>query len=236
MGESMNARTRLMAQACGFFSLIMLPTVLVMIQFLRNKRLNSVVFAGSIVLATFGLIMVVRIVAKLRGFRDDVRTRAWLEAMQRRTEAAADMKDAKDKDSKLLAELRGQVRARLSPSAKQPSHWKGLDDKDLQHHLIQLLRLLGRRVQRAGDSAAGAFDLVVDNSAIVSCRAQSKSDAKAAAERLSKFLRANPNCSAAILVCPNGFAAQTRYFTEGSSLILWDADNIARLVTEEKLA
>ena len=63
-----------------------------------------------------------------------------------------------------------------------------------------------------------------------------KREAHAAADKLSNFLRANPNCNAAILICPDGFTARTRYFSEGSSLILWDADNIARLVNEEKLA
>jgi hypothetical protein len=37
-------------------------------------------------------------------------------------------------------------------------------------------------------------------------------------------------------VWPKGFSAAARYLARGSNLILWDADNIARVVRERKLA
>jgi hypothetical protein len=77
---------------------------------------------------------------------------------------------------------------------------------------------------------------VIDNNAIVQCGAESKKRATVAAEQLLRTMRANPTCKAAILVWPKGFSARTRYLARGTNLILWDADNIARLVRERNLA
>ena len=91
-------------------------------------------------------------------------------------------------------------------------------------------------MQRSGDSAFRGYDLVIDNNAIVQCGAGPKGKSKVEAEQLLKTLRANPTCTAAILVWPKGFSAGARYLARGSNMILWDADNIARLVQDKKLA
>ncbi len=96
--------------------------------------------------------------------------------------------------------------------------------------------MLGRRVQRSGDSTYRGFDLVIDNNAIVQCGAGSKGDATAVAQDLLTTLRAHPACTAAILVWPKGFPARARYLARGTDLILWDADNISRVVKNNNLA
>jgi hypothetical protein len=147
--------------------------------------------------------------------------------------------EAEDRDAekeKLLEELRGGKDAKLPKASSTPGHWLNLDDQDLQRQIVRLLKKLGRRVQRSGDSAFRGFDLVIDNNAIVQCGTGPKGRSKVAAEQLLNVLRSNPTCTAAILVWPKGFSAAARYLARGSNLILWDADNIARLVQERKLA
>ena len=76
---------------------------------------------------------------------------------------------------------------------------------------------------------------MIDNNAVVLCSAGPKKEATVAAEKLLATMRANPTCVAAILVWPKGLSAKTRYLARGSNLILWDADNIARLVKDRRL-
>jgi hypothetical protein len=232
----MDTRSRLLLTALGFFALVLLPTFLVLVFFLLDRVLNQFVLAGTLVLAVFGAFMVIKTVETLRGIRDDDKTGQWLDAAARREEATAGAEDRDVEKEKLLAELRGRKDARLPAASAKPGHWRALDPETLQSQVVRLLKMLGRRVQRSGDSAYRGFDLVIDNNAVVQCGAGSKNEATGAAEKLLQTLRANPACKAAILVWPKGFPARARYLARGTDLILWDADNIARLVRARNLA
>jgi hypothetical protein len=180
--------------------------------------------------------MVFKTVETMRGLPDDEKTQQWLEGAARRDAATADAEDRDAAKEKLLAELRGGKDARLPAASAKPSHWRKLDDATLKSQIIRLLKMLGRRVQRSGDSTFRGFDLVIDNNAIVRCSAGSKGDANAAAQDLLTTVRAHPACTAAILVWPKGLPARTRYLARGTALILWDADNISRVVKNNNLA
>jgi hypothetical protein len=232
---SVNTKSRLTLAWLGYFALVLLPTFLVLGLFLFDRMLNQFVLAGTLVLAVFGAFMAVRTVDAMRGLRDDERTRQWLEAAERRDRAKSAADDRDLQKEKLLEELRGGRNLRLSAESKTPAYWRHLAPEALQSQIVRLLKKLGRRVQRSGDSAYRGFDLVIDNNAIVKCGTDSKKEAKLAAEQLLRTMRANPTCKAAILVWPRGFSAPTRYLARGTDLILWDADNIARLVRERKL-
>ena len=231
----MDLRSRLTFQWLAYFALVLLPTILVLGLFLFDRMLNQFVFAGTMILAVFGAFMALRTVGKMRGIRDDEKTRQWLDGAARRDEAAAMAEERGSENEKLLDELRGRKDARLPSASARPAHWRSLDGTALQGQVVRLLKKLGRRVQRSGDSAYRGFDLVIDNNAVVQCSADSKGEANVAAQQLLKTLRANPACRAAILVWPKGFPAKTRYLARGTDLILWDADNIARLVQERNL-
>jgi len=232
----MNLRSRLTVQSVGYFFLILLPTFLVVGFFLANRLLNQYVLIATIVLAIFATFMVIKTVESMRGLRDDEKTEQWLEAAARKDAATADAEDRDAEKEKLLAELRGGKDARLPAASAKPAHWRGLDDAALKSQIVRLLKMLGRRVQRSGDSTFRGFDLVIDNNAIVQCCAGSKGDATAAAKDLLTTIRAHPACTAAILVWPKGLPARTRYLARGTDLILWDADNISRVVQNNKLA
>lgn len=232
----MNLKTRMMLQWIGYFSLVLLPVALVLGLFLFNKVLNQMVLAGTWVVAVFGAVMAAHTVGKMRALRDDERTRQWLAAAERRDEAAALAEERDAEKAKLLEELRGRKDARLPRTSAKPGHWRNLENAALQGQVVRLLKMLGRRVQRSGDSAARGFDLVIDGNAVAVCSANPKGEANAAAEKLLAVLRANPTCTAAILVWPKGIPAKTRYLARGTNLILWDADNVARLVQDRRLA
>jgi hypothetical protein len=193
------------------------------------------VLIATIGLAIFATYMVVRTVGKIRGLPDDEKTRRWLDAAKRKDATAAEAEDRDAEKKKLLAELRGVKDARLPAASTKPAHWCALDDAALKSQVVRLLKMLGRRVQRSGDSTSRGFDLVIDNNAIVQCGAGSKGDATALAEDLLATLRAHPACTAAILVWPKGFPARARYLGRGTNLILWDADNISRVVKNNHL-
>lgn len=232
----MQLKARLSIQWLAYFVLVLLPSFAVFGLFLVDKMINPYVLAVLLLLAVFGAFMTVKTVEKMRGIRDDVRTRQWLDAAARRDAATADAEDRDEAKEKLLDELRGRKDATLPKASSTPGHWSKLDDAVLQSQIVRLLKKLGRRVQRSGDSAFRGFDLVIDNNAIVQCGTGPKNKSKVAAERLLKTMRSNPTCRAAILVWPKGFSAGARYLARGSNLILWDADNISRLVQERKLA
>jgi hypothetical protein len=77
---------------------------------------------------------------------------------------------------------------------------------------------------------------VIDNIAVVQCGAGPKKGATVAARDLLTTVRAHPACTAAILVWPKGIPARARYLARSTKLILWDADNISRVVKNNKLA
>lgn len=231
----MNLRSRLAVQLAGYFFLILLPSFLVMGLFFFNRMLNQYVLIATIALAIFGAFMVFKTVEKMRGLPDDEKTRRWLEAAARKDAAAADAEDRDAENEKLLAELRGRKDARLPAASARPSHWRTLNDAALVSQIVRLLKMLGRRVQRSGDSTFRGFDLVIDNNAIVQCGAGPKGDANAAAQDFLTTLRAHPACTAAILVWPKGIPARARYLARGTDLILWDADNISRVVKNYNL-
>jgi hypothetical protein len=172
----------------------------------------------------------------MRGLADDEKTRLWLEAAARKDAATAEAEERDVAKEKLLAELRGGKDARLPAASTKPAYWRALDDAALKSQVVRLLKMLGRRVQRSGDSTYRGFDLVIDNNAIVQCSAGPKRAANAAAQDLLKTVRAHPACTAAVLVWPKGLPARTRYLARGTALILWDADNISRVVKNNKLA
>jgi len=232
----MDLKSRLAAQSAGYFFLILLPTFLVLGFFFANRTLNQYVLIVSIVLAVFGTFMIIKTVETMRGLLDDDKTQQWLEAAARKDAAVADAEDRDAEKEKLLAELRGGKDAKLPAASAQPAYWRGLDDAALKNQTIRLLKMLGRRVQRSGDAAFRGFDLVIDNNAIVQCSAGPKGDATAAAQDLLTTVRAHPSCTAAVLVWPKGIPARTRYLARGTVLILWDADNISRVVKNNKLA
>ena len=232
----MDTKSRLTIRWIGYFALVLLPSLLVLGLFLFDRMLNQFVLAGTMILAVFGAVMTIKTVEKLRSLRDDDKTRQWLDAAARRVEEMASAENRDAEKEKLLDELRGRKDARLPAASVKPGYWSALDSETLQRQIVRLLKILGRRVQRSGDSAHRGFDLVIDNSAVVQCSADSKNKAHVAAEQLLKTLRANPTCRAAILVWPKGFPARTRYLARGTDLILWDAENIARLVQERNLA
>ena len=232
----MQLKTRLTIQWIAYFALVLLPSVVVFSLFLVDKLINQYVLAGLIVLAIFAAFMTVKTVEKMRGVRDDDRTRQWLDAALRKDAATSEAEDRDAEKEKLLEELRGGKDAKLPKASATPGHWLNLDDEALQRQIVRLLKKLGRRVQRSGDSAFRGFDLVIDNNAVVQCGTGPKGKSKVAAEQLLKVLRSNPTCTAAVLVWPKGLSAGARYLARGSNLILWDADNIARLVQERKLA
>jgi hypothetical protein len=204
--------------------------------FFANRMLNQYVLIATIVLAIFGTFMVIKTVETMRGLRDDKKTQQWLDAAARKDAATADAEDRDAEKEKLLAELRGGKDARLPAASAKPAHWRALDDAALKSQIVRLMKMLGRRVQRSGDSTYRGFDLVIDNNAIVQCSAGSKGDAAAAAQHLLTTVRAHPACTAAILVWPKGLPARTRYLARGTDLILWDADNISRVVKNNNLA
>lgn len=232
----MDLRSRLKLQWLGYFSLILLPAFLVLGLFLFDRMLNQFVLVGTWILAVVGTFMAVKTVETMRGLRDDDKTRHWLDAAGRRDAATATAEDRDESNEKLFDELRGRKGARLPASSTKPTHWRDLDDAALKGQVARLMKKLGRRVQRTGDSAHRGFDLVIDNNAIIQCGAGSKGDATAAAQDLLKTLRAHPACTAAILVWPKGLPARTRYLARGTDLILWDADNISRVVKNNNLA
>jgi hypothetical protein len=232
----MDLKSRLTIQWAGYFFLVLLPTFLVLGLFLFDRVLNQYVLVGTVILAVFGAFMSVKTVGTMRGLRDDEKTRQWLDAAARKDAATAMAEDRDAEKEKLLDELRGGKDARLPAASTRPAHWRGLDDAALQSQVVRLLKKLGRRVQRSGDSAYRGFDLVIDNNAVIQCGADSKGKANVAADKLLKTMRANPTCTAAILVWPKGFLAKTRYLARGTNLILWDADNIARLIQDKGLA
>jgi len=229
-------KSRLTVQSVGYFLLILLPSFLVVGFFFANRMLNQYVLIATIVLAIFATFMVFKTVGTMRGLRDDEKTQQWLEAAARKDAAAADAEDRDAEKEKLLSELRGGKDARLPAASTKPAHWRALDDAALRSQIVRMLKMLGRRVQRSGDATFRGFDLVIDNNAIVQCGAGSKGDAAAVAKNLLTTLRANPTCTAAILVWPKGIPVGTRYLARGTNLILWDADNISRVVTNNKLA
>jgi hypothetical protein len=232
----MDLRSRLAVQSAGYFSLILLPSFLVLGLFFANRMLNQYVLIATIVLSFFGTFMVFKTVETMRGLPDDEKTQQWLEAAARKDAAAADAEDRDAAKEKLLAELRGGKDARLPAASTKPAYWSGLDDATLKSQIVRLLKMLGRRVQRSGDSTYRGFDLVIDNNAVVQSSAGSKRKANAAAQDLLTTVRTQPACTAAILVWPKGFPARTRYLARGTVLILWDADNISRVVKNNKLA
>jgi len=228
----MDLRSRLAVQSAGYFLLILLPTFLMLGFFFAGRRLDQRVLIATIVLAFFGTFMAIKTVGTIRGLPDDEKTRQWLDAAARKDAATADAEDRDAEKEKLLAELRGGKDA--AASAK-PAHWRGLDDAALKSQIGRLLKMLGRRVQRSGDSTFRGFDLVIDNNAIVQCGAGPKRGATAAAKDLLTTVRAHPACTAAILVWPKGLPAGTRYLTRSTDVILWDADNISRVVKNNNL-
>jgi hypothetical protein len=232
----MDVRSRLRILSAFYFFLILLPTFLVLGLFLVNRMLNQYVLIATILLAVFGTFMVFKTVEEMRGLPDDEKTQNWLEAAARKDAATAEAEDRDAAKEKLLAELRGRKDARLPKASAKPAYWRGLDDAALKGQVVRLLKLLGRRVQRSGDSAFRGFDLVIDNNAIVQCNAGPKRSANAAAQDLLTTVRAHPACTAAILVWPKGIPARARYLARGTALILWDADNISRVVNNNKLA
>lgn len=232
----MQLRSRLTIQWLAYFGLVLLPSALVIGLFVFDRMINQYVLAGTLLLAVFGAFMTVKTVDKMRGIRDDERTQQWLDAAARRDATASQALQRDAEQEKLLGELRGHKDAKLPQSSATPGYWMTLDDAALQSQIVRLLKKLGRRVQRSGDSAFRGFDLVIDNNAIAQCGSGPKGESKVAALQLLKTLRSNPTCVAAILVWPKGFTAGARYLARGSNLILWDADNIARLVQNKNLA
>ena len=231
----MDLRSRLAVQSAGYFLLILLPTFLMLGFFFAGRRLDQRVLIATIVLAFFGTFMAIKTVGTIRGLPDDEKTKQWLDAAARKDAATADAEDRDAEKEKLLAELRGGKDARLPAASAKPAHWRGLDDAALKSQIGRLLKMLGRRVQRSGDSTFRGFDLVIDNNAIVQCGAGPKRDATAAAKDLLTTVRAHPACTAAILVWPKGLPAGTRYLTRSTDVILWDADNISRVVKNNNL-
>jgi len=194
----MNLRSRLTIQAIVYFSLILLPALAVLSLFFFDRMVNQFVLAGMWLLAVVGTFMVVKTVATMRGLRDDEKTRQWLDAAGRRDEANSLAEERDEAKEKRLDELRGRKDARLAGGSAKPTHWLSLDDAGLQGQVARLLKKLGRRVQRTGDSAGRGFDLVVDNNAVVQCSTRPKGEANAAATELLATLRANPTCTAAL--------------------------------------
>ncbi len=231
----MNTKSRLAVQWLGYFSLTLLPSALVLGFFLFNRMVNQYVLVVSLAGAVFGTFMAIKTVETMRGLHDDDKTAWWLQAAASRDRGLAQSGERDAENEKLLDELRGRKDARLPASSNKPAHWRDLDDAALQGQVARLLKKLGRRVQRTGDADYRGFDLVVDNNAIVKCSAQPKRQAEAAAKALLATFRAQPACSVAVLVWPKGFPARTRYLARGTDLILWDADNIARLVEARRL-
>ena len=231
----MDLRSRLTVQSAGYFLLILLPTFLMLGFFFAGRRLDQRVLIATIVLAFFGTFMTIKTVGTIRGLPDDEKTRQWLDAAARKDAATADAEDRDAEKAKLLAELRGGKDARLPAASAKPAHWRALDDAALKSQIVRLLKMLGRRVQRSGDSTFRGFDLVIDNNAILQCGAGPKGDATAAAKNLLTTVRAHPACTAAILVWPKGLPAGTRYLTRSTDVILWDADNISRVVKNNNL-
>ena len=232
----MDVRFRLRIQLAFYFFLILLPTILILGLFFVNRMLNQYVLIATIALAVFGMFMVFKTVETMRGLPDDEKTKHWLEAAARKDTATAEAEERDAAKEKLLAELRGRKDARLPKASAKPAYWRGLDDATLKGQIVRLLKMLGRRVQRSGDSTYRGFDLVIDNNAIVQCDAGPKRGANAAAEDLLSTIRAHPACTAAILVWPKGIPARARYLARGTALIVWDADNISRVVKNNKLA
>ena len=232
----MTKKARLAVQWLCYFGLTLLPSILVLGLFLFNRMINQYVLAVTLAGAVFGVFMAVKTVEKMRGLPDDDKTAWWLQTAENRDRAQAESGDRDAQQEKLLGELRGRKDARLPASSGTPAHWRNLDDADLQGQVARLLKKLGRRVQRTGDAEYRGFDLVVDNNTIVKCSARPKKMANAAAQDLLATFRRQPACATAILVWPKGFSARTRYLTRGTDVILWDADNIARLVTARRLA
>ena len=232
----MTTRARLAVRWLGFFSLTILPSVLVLGLFFLNRMINPYVLGISLAGAVFGLFMAVKTVESMRGLADDDKTAWWLKTAETRDRAQAQSGERDAGQEKLLDELRGRKDARLPASSAKPAHWRSLDDAALQSQVARLLKKMGRRVQRTGDAEYRGFDLVVDNNTIVKCSAQPKRMANPAAEKLLATFRGQPACTTAILVWPKGFPARTRYLTRSSDVILWDAENIARLVASRRLA
>ena len=231
----MELKSRLTIQWVACFALVLLPSVLILGLFVLDRMINQYVLAVTLLLAVVGAFMSVKTVNKMRGIRDDERTRQWLDAAARRDATASQALQRDAEQEKLLGELRGHKDATLPKTSASPGYWMTLDDAALQSQIVRLLKMLGRRVQRSGDSAFRGFDLVIDNNAIVQCGSGPKGESKVAALQLLETLRSNPTCTAAILVWPKGLTAGARYLARGSNLILWDADNIARLVQDKKL-
>jgi hypothetical protein len=232
----MKLRTRLTLRWVVCFILILLPVFLVSGLFFFDRMLNQIVLAVLWVLSIVGTFVAVKTVETMRGLADDDKTLQWLDAARRRDAAAAEAEARNQANEKLLDELRGRKDARLPKGCDTPGHWRRLDDAGLQSQVVRLLKKLGRRVQRTGDSAHRGFDLVIDNNAVAQCSADSKRNANKAANDLLTTLRGNPTCTAAILVWPQGFSARTRYLAQGTNLILLDAENLARLVKNTGLA
>ena len=90
-------------------------------------------------------------------------------------------------------------------------------------------------MQRAGDLREKGIDLVVDGSTIVQFTADGKRATSSKVQGLFAVRRSYPVCRTAFLVSPKGFARGARKHADGTSLILWDAGNIARLVRDEEL-
>lgn len=232
----MNLRLSLKTQLAFYYLLILLPSFLVLGLFFVNLMLNQYVLIATILLAVFGMFMVFKTVETMRGLPDDEKTQQWLEAAARKDAAVAEAEERDAANEKLLAELRGRKDARLPAASAKPAYWRALNDAALKSQIVRLLKMLGRRVQRSGDSTFRGFDLVIDNNAIVQCGAGSKRDANDAAQDLLTTVRAHPACTAAILVWPKGFPARARYLARGTVLVLLDADNISRVVKNNKLA
>jgi hypothetical protein len=155
----MDLKSRLTIKWVGYFSLVLLPTFLVLGLFLFDRVLNQFVLVGTVILAVFGAFMSVKTVGTMRGLRDDEKTRQWLDAAARKDAATAMAEDRDAEKEKLLDELRGGKDARLPAASTGPAHWRGLDDAALQSQVVRLLKKLGRRVQRSGDSAYRGFGL-----------------------------------------------------------------------------
>jgi hypothetical protein len=232
----MDVRSRLALQSAFYFFLILLPTFLVLGLFLVDRMLNQYVLIVTILLAVFGTFMVFKSVDAMRGLPDDEKTQQWLAAAARKDAANSEAEDRDAAKEKLLAELRGRKDARLPAAGSKAAYWQRLDDATLKSQIVRLLKMLGRRVQRSGDSTYRGFDLVIDNNAIVRCGVGPKRDANAAAQELLATVRAHPACTAAVLVWPKGLPARARYLARGTALILWDAANISRVVKNNKLA
>jgi hypothetical protein len=222
----MNSKKRLWAVWALGFAVTLLPVFAVLWMFLIGDGFDLTVWLATLVIAAAGFAGAQLAVSKMRSVSDDDKLGTWMlrsEARDRRLRE----RESKETEREQGDFFRDDPEEAIAKYSK-PQFWKGLEGPRLRREVGKLFLLSGRRVRRV--AAHRSFDqgLLLDFNTYVVFASDGKRSTPQDAVEAVGIVAANPSYASAMLVSPQGFPRSARAFAAKKSLILLDADNLAR--------